>query len=107
MRRTGWRAASPATPKALLHRRVVRFEVVVAERPVVDAGAVDRAALGAEAEVLLPEAGQLGVGVDPAPADGRREVVDLAGEEAVAVGRGAAVRARLEDADRGRGGGGG
>ena len=76
--------------------RVVRLELVVVERPVDDVGAVDRPELRGEPEVDLAEARELAVGVEPAAADGRRQVVHLAGEDPVAVGVAVAERARLE-----------
>ena len=46
-------------------------------------------------EVVLTESRELAVGVEAAAADGRREAVDLAGEQPVAVSLGSTVRPRL------------
>ena len=75
---------------------VVRLELVVAERPVDDVGAVDRPELGARVEVDFAKPRQFAVGVESAAADRRREVVDLAGPVAVVVVVGVAERARFE-----------
>ncbi len=75
---------------------VVRLELVVVERPVDELGAVDRPQLGRGPEVDLAEAGELAVGVEAPAPDRRREVVHVAGEDAIAVGVGVPVRARLE-----------
>ena len=83
-------------PERSLDGGVVRFEVGVPQRPVRHRRAVDRATRRVEVEVLLPEAGELGVGVHPAAADGRRQVVDLTGEQALAVAGRSAVGAWLE-----------
>ena len=66
---------------------VVRLELVVLERPVVDVGALLRAAGRAQVKVLFPEAGHLAVGVHAAAADGGRDGVDLAHVCVLAVGR--------------------
>ena len=79
-----------------LHRRVVRLQVGVRHRPVLDTCPVDRPAGRAQREVLLPEPGELGVGVHPAAAHGGRHVVDLAREQPVAVGRRPPVGAGLQ-----------
>ena len=75
---------------------VERLEVVVGDGPVDDVGPVDRAVLGEEREVVLPEAGELAVGVDAAAADRRRQVVHVADEDAVAVRLVPSERAGLE-----------
>ncbi len=84
-------------PDRAFRGRVVRLELVVAEGPVGDLGPVDRAELRARVEVDLAEAGELAVGVEPATADGRREVVHLSGQESVAVGLAASEGARFEE----------
>ena len=80
-----------------LGRGVVRLELVVVERPVDDLRTLDRPELRPRVEVDLAEAGELAVGVEPTATDGRREVVHLAGEQAVAVGLAAAEGAGLEE----------
>ena len=96
----------PGRADEALGRRVVRFELVVLHGPVGDGGAVDRAAGGQEVEVLLAEAGELGVGVVAAAADGARQVVDLADEQPLAVGLVAPVACAVRATGRGRGSGG-
>ena len=61
-----------------LHLGVVRLELVVVERPVVDRRLLLRPVGGAEPEVLLPEARHLAVGVRPATTDRGGDGVDLA-----------------------------
>ena len=75
---------------------VVRLELVVVERPVDDVGTLERAELGAHAEVDLAKARQLAVSVEAPAADRRRQVVDGTGPDPVAVGFSPAVGARLE-----------
>ena len=81
----------------LLDSCVVRLQLGVLDGPILDVRAVDRPPLTSQSKILLTEPGELGVCVDPAATDRRREVVDLAGEDPVSVSRGAAVGARLED----------
>ena len=83
--------------EALLDRGVVRLEVVVGDGPVGHGRVVEGSSGRVEPEVLVAEAGQLGVGVDAAAADRDRQVVDLAGEEAVSVGLASTVGAGFED----------
>ena len=83
-------------PEGGLHLRVVRLQVVVLDRPVRHVGTVQRSALAEEPEVLFSEPGELGIGVHAAPADRRRQVVDLTRDEPVAVVGAAPVGPRLE-----------
>ncbi len=76
---------------------VVRLELVVVERPVVDRGALLRAVGGEEPEVLLPEARHLAVGVGPAAPDRRRDGVHLADVRVLALVRRAAEGPRLDE----------
>ncbi len=76
---------------------VIGLHLVVVDGPVGDVGAVDRTELGPRFEVDGAKARELAVGVEPAAADGRREVVDLAGEEPVAVAFVAPVAAWFEE----------
>ena len=64
---------------------VAGLELAVIEGPVGEVRSVDRASLRQEAEIHLAEPGHLGVGVHGPSSDARREVVDLADQEMVAV----------------------
>ena len=76
--------------------RVERFDLCVVDGPVRDVGAGNRAELGTQPEVDLAQTGQLAVGVVTGAAQRRGHVVQLAREEALAVGSGTPVRTRFQ-----------
>ena len=80
-----------------LDLRVVRLQLLVVERPVVDCGALLRPVGGEEPEVLLPEAWHLAVGVRPAAADRRRDGVHLADVRVLTLLRRATEGPRLDE----------
>ena len=76
---------------------VVRLELVVVDRPVVDRGVLLRAIGREEPEVLLPEAGHLAVGVRPATADRGGDRVHLTDMGVLPLVRRAPERAGLDE----------
>ena len=87
----------PGDADEALGGRVVRLELVVAERPVDEVGTFDGAELGAGVEVDLAKARELPVGVEPAAADRGRQVVHPAGVDPVALALAVTEGARLEE----------
>ena len=80
-----------------LHLGVVRLELVVVDRPVVDRRVLLRPVGGEESEVLLTEARHLAVGVRPATTDGGGDGVHLADVRVLPVVGRAPECARLDE----------
>ena len=96
-RREGVGPRVPGDADQALGLAIERLELVVGEGPVDEGGVVDGSVFAEQPEVVLPETRQLAVGVHAPAADGRRQVVDVADEDSVAVGLAAAEGAGFEE----------